>query len=59
KVFSREELLNELRGFDSFVTERAMDVHIANLRKKVEINPKEPKYIKTVWGIGYKFVSKG
>ncbi|KAA1187228.1 response regulator transcription factor [Paenibacillus sp. B2(2019)] len=59
KVFSREELLNELRGVDSFVTERAMDVHIANLRKKVEINPKEPRYIRTVWGVGYKFVSKG
>ena len=58
KVFSREELLYELRGFDSFVTDRAIDVHIANLRKKIEDNPKEPKYIRTVWGVGYKFVSK-
>lgn len=57
RVYSREELLYELRGFDSFVTERAIDVHIANLRKKIEDNPKEPKYIKTVWGVGYKFVS--
>jgi DNA-binding response OmpR family regulator len=56
KVFSREELLNRIRGLDSFVTERAIDVHIANLRKKVEANPKEPKYIKTVWGVGYKFM---
>ncbi|MET3291597.1 UNVERIFIED_CONTAM: DNA-binding response OmpR family regulator [Brevibacillus sp. OAP136] len=56
KVFSREELINELRGFDSFVTERAIDVHIANLRKKIEENPKEPKHIRTVWGVGYKFV---
>lgn len=55
KVFSREELINALRGFESFVTERSIDVHIANLRKKVELDPKEPQYIKTVWGVGYKF----
>lgn len=55
KVFSREELINALRGFESFVTERSIDVHIANLRKKVELEPKEPQYIKTVWGVGYKF----
>lgn len=56
RVYSREELLNRVRGFDSYVTERAIDVHIANLRKKIETDPKEPKYIKTVWGVGYKFV---
>ncbi|OPA77559.1 DNA-binding response regulator [Paenibacillus selenitireducens] len=55
KVYTREELINTLRGFDSFVTDRAIDVHIANLRKKIEENPKEPKFIKTVWGVGYKF----
>ncbi|KZE80059.1 response regulator transcription factor [Paenibacillus elgii] len=55
KVFSREELLNKIRGIDSFVTERSVDVHITNLRKKIEADPKEPKYIKTVWGVGYKF----
>jgi DNA-binding response OmpR family regulator len=56
RVYSREELLNRVRGFDSYVTERAIDVHIANLRKKIENDPKEPKYIKTVWGVGYKFL---
>ncbi|WP_018757809.1 response regulator transcription factor [Paenibacillus terrigena] len=55
KVYTREELINALRGFDSFVTDRAIDVHIANLRKKIEGNPKEPRFIKTVWGVGYKF----
>ncbi|TDF99611.1 response regulator transcription factor [Paenibacillus piri] len=55
KVFSREELLNKIRGIDTFVTERSVDVHITNLRKKVEVDPKEPKHIKTVWGVGYKF----
>ncbi|WP_282941163.1 response regulator transcription factor [Paenibacillus sp. RC67] len=56
KVFSRDELINALRGIDSFVNDRSIDVHIANLRKKVELDPKEPKLIKTVWGIGYKYM---
>lgn len=58
KVFSREELINAIRGFDSFVTDRAIDVHIVNLRKKIEQNPKEPKLIRTVWGFGYKFTAQ-
>ncbi|MEK3883452.1 response regulator transcription factor [Paenibacillus sp. PL2-23] len=57
KVFSREELINAIRGFDSFVTDRAIDVHIVNLRKKIEQNPKEPKLIRTVWGFGYKYTA--
>ncbi|UJF32309.1 response regulator transcription factor [Paenibacillus hexagrammi] len=56
RVYSREELLNKVRGFDTYVTERAIDVHIANLRKKIEADPKDPKHIKTVWGVGYKFL---
>jgi len=58
KVFSREDLINAIRGFDSFVTERAIDVHIVNLRRKVERNAKEPKFIRTVWGVGYKYVTE-
>ncbi|MDF2836386.1 MAG: two component transcriptional regulator, winged helix family [Paenibacillus sp.] len=58
KVFSREELINAIRGFDSFVTDRAIDVHIVNLRKKIELNPKEPKLIRTVWGFGYKYTAQ-
>ncbi|OMF32638.1 DNA-binding response regulator [Paenibacillus sp. FSL H8-0548] len=58
KVFSREELINTIRGFDSFVTDRAIDVHIVNLRKKIEQNPKEPKLIRTVWGFGYKYTAE-
>lgn len=59
KVFSREELLNKIRGLDSYVTERSVDVHITNLRKKIEKDPKSPKYVKTVWGVGYKFDPEG
>lgn len=57
KVFSREELINAIRGFDSFVTDRAIDVHIVNLRRKIEQNPKEPRLIRTVWGFGYKYMA--
>ncbi|MFX3633270.1 MAG: response regulator transcription factor [Candidatus Pristimantibacillus sp.] len=57
KVFSRDELINAIRGFDSFVTDRAIDVHIVNLRKKIEHNPKEPRIIRTVWGFGYKYIT--
>ncbi|UKS27544.1 response regulator transcription factor [Paenibacillus sp. HWE-109] len=56
RVFSREDLLQTVRGFDSYVTDRAIDVHIANLRKKIEDNPKEPQRIRTVWGVGYKYM---
>lgn len=57
KVYSREELINAVRGFDSFVNDRAIDVHIGNLRKKIEKDSKQPLYIKTVWGVGYKFLN--
>ncbi|MFD0697748.1 response regulator transcription factor [Paenibacillus sp. GCM10027628] len=56
RVFRREELINALRGYDSFINDRSIDVHITNLRRKIEENPKEPQFIKTVWGVGYKFV---
>ncbi|NOU93660.1 response regulator [Paenibacillus sp. LMG 31456] len=55
KVFSRDELINAIRGIDSYVNERSIDVHVTNLRKKIEYNPKQPQHIKTVWGVGYKF----
>ncbi|WP_311771668.1 response regulator transcription factor [Cohnella lubricantis] len=56
RVFKREELLHSVRGIDSFVNERAVDVHITNLRRKIESNSKTPQHIKTVWGVGYKFI---
>jgi DNA-binding response OmpR family regulator len=58
RVFSREELINAVRGIDSFINDRAIDVHVTNLRRKLEKNPKEPQYIKTVWGVGYKFIKQ-
>ena len=59
RVFTRDELLTHIRGVDKdLVTERAIDVHITNLRKKIEPDHKKPTYIKTVWGVGYKFSSE-
>jgi DNA-binding response OmpR family regulator len=55
RVFSRMQLLNALHGvaFESY--ERAIDAHIKNIRRKIEPNPGEPRYILTVYGVGYKF----
>jgi len=55
KVFSRGELLDRALGDDSDVYDRIIDSHIKNLRSKIEDNSKNPKYILTVHGIGYKF----
>jgi len=49
-------LIQALRGTDSFINERAVDVHINHLRRKIEKDPKKPQLIKTIWGIGYKFM---
>lgn len=55
KVFTREELISVALGEDFEGYDRAIDSHIKNLRQKIESNPKLPKYIQTIRGIGYKF----
>jgi two-component system response regulator VicR len=55
QVFSRNQLLNQLWDFDFYGDTTTVTVHIRRLREKVEENPSQPKYIRTVWGIGYKF----
>jgi DNA-binding response OmpR family regulator len=55
-VVTREELLNEVWGMESFPVTRTVDNHIAGLRAKLETNPARPAYIQTVHGVGYKFV---
>jgi DNA-binding response OmpR family regulator len=55
RVFSRLELLEGAFGYDYGGLERTVDVHIMNLRNKIEVNPEHPNYIQTVYGIGYKF----
>ncbi|MFG2949967.1 response regulator transcription factor [Streptomyces adustus] len=54
RVFSRRQLLQCTRGFDRASTERAIDVHIMNLRRKIEADPRRPVRLVTVFGIGYK-----
>jgi len=53
---SRDELLNEVWGYNTLTTTRTVDVHISSLRQKVEEDPRHPKSILTVHGFGYKFV---
>lgn len=55
KVYSRENLLNIVWGYDYPGDVRTVDVHIRRLREKIEDNPSEPKYVHTKWGVGYYF----
>ncbi|WP_094762872.1 response regulator transcription factor [Dethiosulfatibacter aminovorans] len=56
RVFGRDYLLEKIWGYDYLGETRTVDVHIRNLRKKIEEDDKNPKHIKTVRGIGYKYV---
>lgn len=55
RVFDREMLLEKIWGYEYYGETRTVDVHIRNLRKKIETDDKNPKFIKTVRGVGYKF----
>ena len=55
KVYSRENLLNIVWGYEYPGDVRTVDVHIRRLREKIEANPSEPKYVNTKWGVGYYF----
>ncbi len=54
RVFSSETIYNRVWNEDAYAVENTVMVHIRHLREKIEINPKEPEYLKVVWGIGYK-----
>ena len=58
KVYSREDLLNLVWGYEYPGDVRTVDVHVRRLREKVESNPSEPKYIHTKWGVGYFYSQK-
>ncbi len=59
RIFTRAQLLDAVRGiaFESY--ERAIDAHIKNIRHKIEPDPRDPRYILTVYGVGYKFADTG
>ena len=54
RVFTRDQLLRHLHGFDSYVTARTVDVHVMNQRRKIEADPRRPSRLLTVYGVGYK-----
>ena len=54
KVLSSSQIYEAVWNEIAFKTEKTVTVHIKNIREKIEINPKEPKYLKVVWGLGYK-----
>jgi DNA-binding response OmpR family regulator len=54
-VFSREALLSKIWRGDTFVTVRSVDTLVKRLRRRIEPNPAEPRFLLTVWGVGYKF----
>ncbi|HZJ51519.1 MAG TPA: response regulator transcription factor [Actinomycetota bacterium] len=58
RVFSRYELVTRVQGYDYEGYERTIDAHVKNLRHKLSEDPRHPRYIETVTGIGYKFVGK-
>ena len=55
RVFSRDQLVNVVQGYDFEGYDRTVDAHVKNLRHKIEKDSKDPQFIKTVYGIGYKF----
>lgn len=58
RVISREELLNEVWGYQNYPSTRTVDNHILKLRQKIEKNPANPVHFRTVHGVGYRFVPK-
>jgi two-component system alkaline phosphatase synthesis response regulator PhoP len=55
RVLSRDQLIEQVWGYDYYSDDRVVDVHIGRLRKKIEEDPSEPSLIATVWGAGYRF----
>ena len=58
KIYSRENLLNLVWGYEYPGDVRTVDVHVRRLREKIENNPSEPKYVHTKWGVGYYYYQK-
>jgi len=55
RVLSRDTLLEMSKGYDRSPMDRSIDVCVGRLRRKIEVNPAEPVYLRTVWGAGYLF----
>ena len=55
QVFSRDQLLDLVWGLTEYIDPSTVTVHVRRLREKIEADPGDPRYIQTVWGVGYKF----
>ncbi|MCX6621755.1 MAG: helix-turn-helix domain-containing protein [Acidobacteria bacterium] len=55
-MVTRDELLNDVWGYENYPTTRTVDNHVASLRAKLESDPANPRHLRTVHGVGYKFV---
>ena len=58
RIFPAEEIYQRVWEEEAFAPENTVMVHIRRIREKIELNPKEPEYVKVVWGIGYKMEKK-
>jgi DNA-binding response OmpR family regulator len=58
RVFTRGQLLDAIRGVEAESFDRAIDAHVKNLRRKLELDPRNPRYVITVYGVGYKFADR-
>jgi DNA-binding response OmpR family regulator len=58
RVYSRFELIHHVQGYEYEGYERTIDAHVKNLRKKIESDPKHPRYVETVFGTGYRFAKQ-
>ncbi|GAA1380059.1 response regulator transcription factor [Catellatospora chokoriensis] len=59
RAFTRAQIIDRAFGFDQDVLERTVDVHVVNLRRKIEPDPGEPRYVQTVYGRGYRMAQPG
>lgn len=59
QVFTREQLFEKVWGYDYIGDDSTVTVHIRRIREKLEQDPRNPRYLKTVWGVGYKFEGEG
>ncbi|KPM50901.1 DNA-binding response regulator [Frankia sp. CcI49] len=59
RVFTRAQIIDRAFGFDHHVEERTVDAHVMNLRRKVESDPRRPRYVQTVYGRGYRMGQSG
>ena len=56
RVFTRDQVISHVHGVDGYLTTRTVDVHVMNLRRKIEADPRRPRRLVTVYGVGYKLV---